>query len=985
MKIKLALKQKFNLLLILIFLLGTLFSSFALSQVFHKHAEYKLTDKGKILMQMIEEFRNYTNNNFLSLYQESMYKDEDFRVSFIPAYAAKKVFADFKKMPDFQDYKYKEATKKPTNLDDKANLFEEDLIKQFSKNDSLKTLSGYVSQSGQDFYYVSRPMYVKDEGCLQCHSTPDVAPTRMIDIYGESNGFDWHLNELIAAQTVYIPTDNITKIVKGGMLLFMPVLVGMFGVVILLVNKLLQTTVIQPITQLTEAAKRLNSGISITNYQNWQFNYINKLVKRGDESGQLAQAFLTMAGEIALREQTLNQKVEAKTRELRLEIGERTRAEYRLEGKIKRVLLQEQITQEIRQSLDTSKILQTAVNKIGQSLQVSRCQIYTYLEHQSPEAEVVAEYIVPEYPRTLGVKISLNEAVCLNKAMSQPLAVHWSDVYATPILKPCTGIYQAMSIHSLLSVRTSYQGKVNGAISIQQCDRRRKWSQDEIELMEAVAAQVGIALAQAKLLQQEKQRRQELETAKKEAETANRTKTEFLANISHELRTPLNAIIGFSQLLNRDPATNPQQQETINIINHSGEHLLGMINEVLEMSKIEAGKTKLNATSFDLKLLLDTLESMLSVKAQAKNLRLVFTCSEDVPQYIHADESKLRQILINLLSNAIKFTQTGTVSLEVRQESQKPETKSNLVFEVADTGAGIAQEELTSIFQAFTQSTSGQKSREGTGLGLPISKRFVELMGGTLSVKSVVEQGSSFSFQIPLQVSSKDQVQLTELRAVKAIAPQQPSYRILVVDDNYNNRLLAAKLLMQVGFEVAEAENGKQALEMATQWQPQLILMDMRMPIMDGYEATRLIKQDTLGKSIKVIALTASAFESKRSATLKAGCDDYLRKPFRENQLLDKISQQLGVEYIYEDNQLDPNSEKNSSEKSENHLTSDSLAMMNLEWRENFRKAATELDEPKLRDLINQIPENYNHLGKSLTELVNNFQFERLITLLENT
>ena len=995
------LKQKFNLLLLLTFILGIGISGLALSKILYRQAEQKITDEGKILMQMMEEVKYYTNSNLLADYQQETmaaemfddsssskdapmemaerYDRQEFRPSLVPAYAARQVFSSFQEIADFQSYKYKEATLNPTNLSDLPDNFERELLYAFSQDRGVDLLSGYTNKSDRNFYYISRPLSVKDSSCLQCHSTPDVAPPQMVEIYGKEHGFNWELNQLTSAQTIYIPASNVAMDVRQGMLTFMPMFTGIFAVLILAVNQLLQQSVIKPIERLTKAANQLSKDNP--DRASWQLDYLKKLTKRRDEAGKLTRAFLMMAEKIFYRQRDLRRAVDHSTKELRQEIAERTEVENKLARQIERALLQEKITQEIRQSLDTPQILQTAVNNVGRTFGVSRCQIFSYVESKPRLAKVVAEYIVPAYPRTIDLEISLDEAICLNTALSQEKAVYWSYVYDTPLLQPCVHIYRQLEINSLLTVRTSYQGKVNGAISIQQCDRDRQWHPEEVELMESVAAQIGIALAQAELLQQEKQRSQEIEVAKQQAEVANRSKSEFLANISHELRTPLNAIIGFSQLMNRDPATNPQQQETIEIINRSGEHLLEMINEVLEMSKIEAGRTELHVTDIDLLLLIDTLEAMLGIKAQAKNLQLKVECAADVPSYICTDESKLRQVLINLIGNAIKFTDTGSVTLQVSSENTS--TECRLSFAVIDTGAGISQTEIAQIFQAFSQSETGRQSKQGTGLGLPISQKFVELMGGELTVTSEVGAGSTFSFDITAALGDRAQLE-PSARTVISLAPNQPAYRILAVDDVWQSRLLIVKLLSQVGFEVREAEDGKQAWEIARTWQPQLILMDMRMPVMDGYEATRQIRIVEADLAVtnpcKIIALTASAFESKRAETIKAGCDDYLRKPFKANELFATLKEHLDLEYIYQEAD---NAEVDTTPPAPQtfQLTTASLQVMPDTWLQEFKQAAAELNEIKLAELIQQIPEQQDRLVAPLTDLVENFQFERLFEL----
>ena len=977
MRINPSLKIKFNLLLTLVFLLGVCLSGLALSKILYWQAEQKLTDEGKVLMQMMEEVKYYTSEHWLNSFQQGS-DQVSFQKSLIPAFAARQIFGNFKQTAEFKQYQYKEATINPTNPDDLPDRFERELIESFKQDEKRDVSSGYVQKSDRQFYYIARPLTVKDSSCLQCHSTPEAAPAKMVELYGDKNGFNWKLNQLTSAQTIYIPTNNIATDVRRGMLAFMPTLTGIFALMVLSVNRLLHHTVTQPIDRLTKVANQLSQG-NLDLKKNWQFNYLERLTKRRDESGILARSFLNMAEMITSRERDLQGAVKAKTQKLQLEIQNRTEAKNKLAKQIKRVLLQEKITQQIRQSLDTDRILQTAVDSVGSALKVSRCQIFSYAETQPRMARVVAEYILPHCPSTLNLSISLDEAICLNKAMSQERAVYWSDVYNTPLLKPCVHIYRQLQVNSLLTVRTSYQGKVNGAISIQQCDRRRQWQADEVELMESVAAQIGIALAQAELLQQEKQRREEIEIAKQAAELANRSKSEFLANISHELRTPLNAIIGFSQLMNRDRQLSLEQQETVGIINRSGEHLLQMIDEVLEMSKIEAGKTELHLTEVNLTLLLDTIEAMLDIKAKAKNLQLSIECHADIPQYFRTDESKLRQVLINLLGNAIKFTQAGKVTLQVSQLDANP-LEQVLKFEIEDTGAGIAPEELTQIFQAFNQSETGRQSKQGTGLGLPISQKFVELMGGQLTVDSQVGRGSVFSFNISSPSVNTADVQPASGKTVCALVPNQLNYRIIAVDDVWQSRLLVVKLLSEVGFEVKEAENGAQALQLFQQWQPNLILMDMRMPVMDGYESTRRIRaieaNSDSAHACKIIALTASAFASKRSQTLESGCDDYLRKPFKENELFDKIQQHLAVEYLYQENAVDRDCLETAPTFT---LTPDSLKVMSPAWLQQFEQAATELDEIGLQKLVRQIPSEHSHLKQPLVNLIDNFQFERIL------
>jgi len=478
------------------------------------------------------------------------------------------------------------------------------------------------------------------------------------------------------------------------------------------------------------------------------------------------------------------------------------------------------------------------------------------------------------------------------------------------------------------------------------------------------------------------QRTAELKDAKQAAVAASRAKSEFLTNMSHELRTPLNAILGFAQLMNRDLSLAPQQQENISIINRSGEHLLSLINNVLDMSKIESGQSTLTENAFDLYHLLNTIQGMFQLKAESKGLQLLIECNPTVPQYLHADESKLRQILINLLGNAIKFTQEGGVILRVRAKEGK-QGSVGIVFEVEDTGFGIAPDEFKSLFEPFVQTETGRKSQQGTGLGLPISQKFVQLMGGDIIVNSTLGQGTIFQFDLKVKLAKAADLQKPQQRRVLGLELGQPSYRILVVDDRPLNRRLLTKLLTSVGFEVREAENGLEAIALWSNWEPHLIWMDMRMPVMNGYEATKQIKSDLKGQATPIIALTASIIEEEQAIVLGAGCDAIVRKPFREEAIWEKMAQFLGVRYIYADSHQ-PKNDTNAtciSVLAPVAQKAESLTVMPTEWVVQLHHAATQLNAEQIRALITQIPEKYTSLAKALQHKVNNFDFDQILNL----
>jgi signal transduction histidine kinase/DNA-binding response OmpR family regulator len=514
-------------------------------------------------------------------------------------------------------------------------------------------------------------------------------------------------------------------------------------------------------------------------------------------------------------------------------------------------------------------------------------------------------------------------------------------------------------------------------------------------------------------------------TDKKAAEAANRAKSEFLANMSHELRTPLNAILGFTQILERDSSLTLAHKENLGIISKSGEHLLSLINDVLDMSKIEAGCLTLNETDFDLYRLLKLVEEMFALKTKSKGIKLLVECDflrprdglrqrkrfadREIPQYIKTDEKKLRQVLINLLGNAVKFTNAGSVTLRVSLvashtlretasastssvigQNKKPMTNDKertiIYFEVEDTGLGIAPEEMKQLFQPFGQTESGRKSQQGTGLGLAISQEFVQLMGGKIKANSVLRQGSKFSFNIQVKFAPAIAIAPgpTICQRVIGLEHGQPEYRILVADDRATNRQLLLKLLEPIGFAVREAENGQEAVAIWEEWQPHLIWMDMRMPVLDGFEATQQIRSHIRGQATAIIALTASVLENERSLVLSAGCDAFVSKPFKEEEIFETMAQYLGVRYRYEENDL---CVPLSSLENDKHyeLTASSLKVMPSEWIEQLHEAAALLDERAILRAIAQIPQEHQLLAQVLQEKVHNFDFDQIMNLARET
>ncbi|MFB2968306.1 response regulator [Aerosakkonema sp. BLCC-F183] len=503
-----------------------------------------------------------------------------------------------------------------------------------------------------------------------------------------------------------------------------------------------------------------------------------------------------------------------------------------------------------------------------------------------------------------------------------------------------------------------------------------------------------------------KQAEEALQKAVLAADAANRAKSEFLASMSHELRTPLNAILGFSQIMSKDDSICGENQKNLAIINRAGEHLLALIDDILEVSKIEAGRTNFNESSFDFIQMLNSLEQMLQLKAASKGLQLIFECSPNIPQYVTTDQGKLRQVLLNLLGNAIKFTEVGSVKMRVYVSSiasevtteNEPE-KLTVNFEVIDTGPGIFPEEIHLLFEAFQQTETGRKSQQGTGLGLPISQKYVQLMGGKIRVNSTPGQGSVFAFDIQIGLADPKLVQtLKQYRKIIHLASEQPEYRILIVDDVAESRLLLNKILVSIGFSVRESENGKEAVQCYKEWQPHLILMDIRMPVMDGYEATRQIRAEEQkrlnyekisGDSVPpfprtiVLALTASVFEEQRKNILAVGCNDFIRKPFQTDDLLEKIGQYLGVEYEWESENKEAECSQKTSEKVPEAELPKLLSQMPQDWIIRLHDAASECSDDMVLELLEEIPAENIDLANAIRDLADNFLFTKIIKLAE--
>jgi len=466
-----------------------------------------------------------------------------------------------------------------------------------------------------------------------------------------------------------------------------------------------------------------------------------------------------------------------------------------------------------------------------------------------------------------------------------------------------------------------------------------------------------------------------LKSAIAAAESANKAKSEFLANMSHELRTPLNAILGFSSLMARDPSLPESLRKNNDIICRSGHHLLGLINDVLDMAKIEAGQVELENAPFDLGTLVREVTDMMRLRAEDKGLTLQLDQSSLFPRYIVGDEARLRQILVNLIGNALKFTDRGGVTLHL---GTKENTRRHLLIEVRDSGCGIMPEDQQRIFEPFVQ-IGEQAVHKGTGLGLSITLQYIKMMGGSIGLESEPGKGSLFRIDLPLNEAKESDVirQPDREGEVLELAPGQPRYRILIVEDQRDNQLLLSQLLESVGFQVRIADNGQQGVELFQSWHPHLIWMDGRMPVMNGMEATRRIRQLPGGGDIKIIAVTASAFSAERKEMLVSGMDDYIRKPFRAQEIYDCMSKHLGVKYLYTTSASAPEQEQT--------LAPEKLADLPPTLRNDLIEALESLETERIDAAIRQISAHDQSLRKSLSNLADNFDYTAILQALGKT
>ncbi len=605
----------------------------------------------------------------------------------------------------------------------------------------------------------------------------------------------------------------------------------------------------------------------------------------------------------------------------------------------------------------------------------------TEVEISSPisieEGDIVSLGVIRFVART-------QERVLLDNAVSQGEFV--SDTY---IAKNGT--------KSLLCAPLLSRGRLIGILYLENNLTAFAFTDERVQFLEMLLSQAAISLENSIIYEALKKNRDHLdelvkertsqlevakeqaEVAKEQAESANSAKSIFLANMSHELRTPLNAILGFSRLMKEGADVTEEQKKNLDIINVSGGHLLNLINNVLDISKIESGRITLDKAPLNLHQLIQEMRSLLYVSAEERGLNFFVEQSPDLPRQIEIDRGKLRQVLINLIGNAIKYTKNGGVILRAMVVKRDTTEQVYLRFEVEDTGPGISDEDKKRIFQPFIQLREVGSIETGTGLGLAICRQYVDIMGGSIDVVSKKSKGSIFYFEVPAKELQLEEIpDVQERGRVIGIEEGQPRYRLLIAEDQLENRILLHKMLEPPGFDIREAVNGKEALEIFEQWHPDLIWMDIRMPIMDGLEATHQIKSTSAGLHTKVIAITAQTMEEDIMKIMQAGCDDFIRKPFRNAEIFDVLTRHLGLRFVYEEKAVTPSIEPELA------LQPEQLSVLPPDLILQLNQAVMESNPEDINLLINKIFALDPDIGRALWEIADKFDYYRILKLLND-
>ncbi len=775
----------------------------------------------------------------------------------------------------------------------------------------------------------------------------------------DDRGIDWLV-------VVVVPAENFMQGVnlrnQWGILLSLAMLALATGLGLLITR-----WVTQPILQLSDAAQSIAEGQIVQPVT----------INRVKEVNALTQSFNRMAHQLRATFASLAQTNE----ELEVRVEDRT---FELTSK------NEQLLQEISDREKAEEALRDSQSEL-QLMFAAMIDTVIVFDHEGRYLRYIQSPSLTYKPR-------LNR---IGKTVYEVLPTETAHLFFEAIQRALHQREQYQSFNTYCDVLPLSQTSINVEYYLPIQGKRVWFAAYVAPLTENTVLWVGRDISDRKRSEQA------IELAKQEAETANHHKSQFLARMSHELRTPLNVILGFTQLLQQKRDLEAQQQEYLQIISRSGDHLLTLINDVLDLSKIEEGVTTLSDDRVNLNLLLDWVYQMMQLKASAKGLELSFNLVSDLPTTIHLDQGKLRQILINLLGNAIKFTQTGSISLSVsvedpsestpypdpesldtRDPAQTPSSDSTslscwLKFEISDTGPGIDPTALESIFEPFVQSEAGLQVQQGTGLGLSICQEFVSLMGGRgIFLESQPGEGATFRFSLPTHAITPDQESPhSPSRQIIGLKSGQPTYRILVVDDQEDSRRFLVDLLTPLGFQVQEAANGEGAITLSEKWFPDLIWMDMNMPILDGGTAAKHIKASGQ-RSPVIIGLTGSNLAEDRMTAFSHHCDDLILKPARAEVIFEKMAQYLGVRYRYRPVQSQNTviSNPQTSLLLNKEEVVQTFTTMPIEWVKQLHQAALRVSAKQSRGLIEHIAQTHPSLARTLNLWVEEYRFEDLVS-----